>query len=197
MSARADRVKVIEQAEKYVRGGRVREAIAEYEKLALADPQDVGTLNIIGDLYIRVGQNDRAVHFFLKVADEYERRGLYSQALAICKKIHRLYPGNADYAIKLADLYAQQGFAAEAKAVYAAVAGQISGAGKAEEAAAIYEKIVKIDREDHDARKALAGLYRALGNIDTALEHLNASADVCVEKGQFEAAEAALREGAR
>ena len=194
MSARADRVKVIEQAEKYVRGGRVREAIAEYEKLALADPQDVGTLNIIGDLYIRVGQNDRAVHFFLKVADEYERRGLYSQALAICKKIHRLYPDNADYAIKLADLYAQQGFAAEAKAVYAAVAGRISEAGKAEEAAAIYEKIVKIDREDHDARKALAGLYRALGNVDAALEHLNASADVRVEKGQFEAAEAVLRE---
>lgn len=194
MSARADRVKVIEQAEKYVRGGRVREAIAEYEKLALADPQDVGTLNIIGDLYIRVGQNDRAVHFFLKVADEYERRGLYSQALAICKKIHRLYPDNTDYAIKLADLYAQQGFAAEAKAVYAAVAGRISGAGKAEEAAAIYEKIVKIDREDHDARKALAGIYRALGNIDAALEHLNASADVRVEKAQFEAAEAVLRE---
>ena len=194
MSARADRVKIIEQAEKYVRGGRVREAIAEYEKLALADPQDVGTLNIIGDLYIRVGQNDRAVHFFLKVADEYERRGLYSQALAICKKIHRLYPDNADYAIKLADLYAQQGFAAEAKAVYAAVAGRIAGAGQAEEAAAIYEKIVKIDREDHDARKALAGLYRALGNVDAALEHLNASADVRVEKGQFEAAEAVLRD---
>jgi tetratricopeptide (TPR) repeat protein len=194
MSARADRVKIIEQAEKYVRGGRVREAIAEYEKLALADPQDVGTLNIIGDLYIRVGQNDRAVHFFLKVADEYERRGLYSQALAICKKIHRLYPDNADYAIKLADLYAQQGFAAEAKAVYAAVAGRIAGEGKAEEAAAIYEKIVKIDREDHDARKALAGLYRALGNVDAALEHLNASADVRVEKGQFEAAEAVLRD---
>jgi tetratricopeptide (TPR) repeat protein len=194
MSARADRVKVIEQAEKYVRGGRVREAIVEYEKLALADPQDVGTLNIIGDLYIRVGQNDRAVHFFLKVADEYERRGLYSQALAICKKIHRLYPDNPDYAIKLADLYAQQGFAAEGKAVYAAVAGRISEAGKAEEAAAIYEKIVKIDREDHDARKALAGLYGALGNVDAALEHLNASADVRVEKGQFEAAEAVLRE---
>jgi len=194
MSARADRVKIIEQAEKYVRGGRVREAIAEYDKLALADPQDVGTLNIIGDLYIRIGQNDRAVHFFLKVADEYERRGLYSQALAICKKIHRLYPDSADYAIKLADLYAQQGFAAEAKAVYAAVAGRISGAGKAEEAAAIYEKIVKIDREDHDARKALAGLYRALGKVDAALEHLNASADVRVEKGQFEAAEAVLRE---
>jgi tetratricopeptide (TPR) repeat protein len=194
MGARADRVKVIEQAEKFVRGGRIREAIAEYERLALADPQDVGTLNIIGDLHIRVGQNDRAVHFFLKVADEYERRGLYSQALAICKKVHKLYPDDPDYALKLADLYAQQGFVAEAKAVYAAVAGRLTEEGKTPEAVVLYEKIVKLDREDHEARRLLAGLYRSLGNFDAALEQLNGSADVRVEKGQFEAAEEVLRE---
>ncbi|MCK7478490.1 MAG: tetratricopeptide repeat protein [Candidatus Moduliflexus flocculans] len=51
-----------------------------------------------------------------------------------------------------------------------------------------------MDREDHDARKALASLYLAFGNVDAALEHLNASADIRVEKGQFEAAEAVLRE---
>jgi tetratricopeptide (TPR) repeat protein len=194
MGARADRVKVIEQAEKYVRGGRLREAIAEYEKLALSDPQDVGTLNIIGDLHIRIGLNDRAVHFFLKVADEYERRGLYSQALAICKKIHKLFPDQPDYALKLADLYAQQGFVAEAKALYGAVAGRFAGEGRAAEAVAITEKTVKLDREDHEARRALAGLYRALGNVEAALEQLNASADVRVERGQLEAAEDVLRE---
>jgi len=102
MSARSDRVKVIEQAEKYVRAGRVKDAISEYEKLALTDPQDVGTLNIIGDLYIRLHHNDRAVGFFLKVAEEYERRGLFSQALAIYKKIHKLNPENVEYALKLA-----------------------------------------------------------------------------------------------
>ena len=64
MSARSDRVKIIEQAEKHVRVGRIREAIAEYEKLAQSDPQDVGTLNIIGDLYIRLGQSDRAIQAF-------------------------------------------------------------------------------------------------------------------------------------
>ncbi len=135
MSARSDRVRVIEQAEKYVRAGRVKEAIAEYEKLALSDPQDVGTLNIIGDLYIRLGHDDRAVRSFQKVAEEYERRGLFSQALAICKKIHKLEPANADFALKLGDLYAQQGFVADAKNVYAAVAGLLAQAGKAPEAA--------------------------------------------------------------
>ena len=194
MTVRTDRIKVIEQAEKFVRTGRIREAIAEYEKLALGDPQDVGTLNIIGDLYIRVGQNDRAIRAFQRVAEEYERRGLFSQALAICKKIHKLTPEAADYALKLGDLYAQQGFVADAKTIFASVAGRAADAGKTDEAIAIFDKIVKLDREDHDARQALARLYRQSGNLDAAIEQLNESADVRIEKGQLDAAAAALTE---
>ncbi len=194
MSARSDRVRIVEQAEKFVRAGRVKEAIAEYERLSLGDPQDVGTLNIIGDLYIRLGQNDKAIRSFQRVAEEYERRGLFSQALAICKKIHKLTPESTDHALKLGDLYAQQGFAAEAKTVYASVASRLAGAGQAVEAIAIFEKIVKIDREDHDARKALARLYRESGNVDAAVTQLDESADVRIEKGELDEAAAVLHE---
>jgi len=194
MSARSDRVRVIEQAEKFVRTGRIRDAIAEYEKLAAADPQDVGTLNIIGDLYMRVGLNDRAIRSFQRVAEEYERRGLFSQALAICKKIHKLTPDAADFALKLGDLYAQQGFVADAKSVYAQVAGRAAGAGQTAEAIAIFDRIVKLDREDHDARQALARLHQQAGNLDAAIEQLNESADVRIEKGQLDAAAAVLDE---
>jgi len=194
MSARSDRVRVIEQAEKYVRGGRIKEAIAEYEKLALADPQDVGTLNIIGDLSIRLGHTERAVRSFEKVAGEYERRGLYSQALAISKKIHRLVPGNVEFALKLGDLYAQQGFMADAKGVYASVAGRLAESKRTAEAVAIFEKVVKLDREDADAHKALAGLFAGLGNTEAAMDQLNELAAVRMEKGQFEAAVADLLE---
>jgi len=194
MSARSDRVKVIEQAEKYVRGGRIKEAIAEYEKLALSDPQDVGTLNIIGDLYIRLGHTDRAVHSFERVAEEYEKRSLYSQALAIAKKINRLVPDNVENALKLGDLYAQQGFVADAKNVYAAVAARLAEAKKTAEAVAVFEKIVKLDREDTDARQALAGLFRGVGNDVAALEQLNELALVLSEKGRVDDAVAVLDE---
>jgi tetratricopeptide (TPR) repeat protein len=194
MSARSDRVKVIEQAEKFVRAGRVKEAIAEYEKLALSDPQDVGTINIIGDLYIRLGHVDRAVRSFLRVAEEYERRGLFSQALAIFKKIYKLDPDNADYALKLGDLYGQQGFMAEAKNVYMAVAGRLVEAKKIPEAVAIYERTVKLDREDLDARKSLSGLYRSIGNLDAAMDQLNDIGEIRSARGQFEAAVEVLYE---
>ena len=194
MSARSDRVRVIEQAEKHVRAGRVKDAIAEYEKLALTDAQDVGTLNIIGDLYIRLGHNDRAVGFFLKVAEEYERRSLFSQALAIYKKIHKLNPENVDYALKLGDLYSQQGFLADAKNVYMAVAGRLVEAKKVPDAMAVFEKVIKLDRKDLEARKALSGLYRDAGNLDAALEQLNDIAEIRVEADQFEAAVGVLYE---
>ena len=194
MSARSDRVRVIEQAEKHVRAGRVKDAIAEYEKLALTDAQDVGTLNIIGDLYIRLGHNDRAVGFFLKVAEEYERRSLFSQALAIYKKIHKLNPENVDYALKLGDLYSQQGFLADAKNACLAVAGRLAEAKKVPDAIAVFEKVIKLDRKDLEARKALSGLYRDAGNLDAALEQLNDIAEIRVEADQFEAAVGVLYE---
>ena len=194
MSARSDRVRVIEQAEKHVRAGRVKDAIAEYEKLALTDPQDVGTLNIIGDLYIRLRLDDRAIGFFLKVAEEYERRGLFSQALAIYKKIHKLNPENVDYALKLGDLYGQQGFLADAKNIYLAIAGGLVGTEKVPDAIAIFEKVIKLDRADLEARKALSGLYRDVGNLDAALEQLNDIAEIRTEHDQFEAAVEVLYE---
>lgn len=194
MSARSDRVRVIEQAEKHVRAGRVKEAISEYEKLALTDPQDVGTLNIVGDLYIRLGHNDRAVGFFIKVAEEYERRGLFSQALAIYKKIHKLNPENVDYALKLGDLYGQQGFLADAKNSYLAIAGRLVEAKKVPDAIAIFEKVIKLDPKDLEARKALSGLFRDAGNLDAALEQLNDIAEIRAEHDQFEAAMEVLYE---
>jgi len=194
MSARSDRVKVIEQAEKYVRAGRVKEAIAEYEKLALTDPQDVGTINIIGDLYIRLGHNDRAIRSFLKVAEEYERRGLFSQALAIFKKIYKLNPDSVDYGLKLGDLYGQQGFMADAKNVYLTIAARLVEAKKTTEALPIFEKIIKLDREDLDTRKTLAGLLRDVGNLDAAMEQLNNIAEIRAERGQFDAAVEVLNE---
>jgi tetratricopeptide (TPR) repeat protein len=194
MSARSDRVKVIEQAEKYVRAGRVKEAIAEYEKLALTDPQDVGTLNIIGDLYIRLGHADRAVRSFVKVAEEYERRGLFSQALAIYKKIHKLEPGNADYALKLGDLYGQQGFLADARIAYLAVAKRLVEGRRLTEAIAIYEKTIRLDPSDVETRLALAVLYRENGYAEPALDQFNAVADVHSERGRFDEAVEVLRQ---
>ncbi len=194
MSGRIDRIKTIEQAERYVKAGKIKEAIAEYERLVGSDPQDVGTLNIIGDLYMRLGQADKAVRSFLKVAEEYEKRGLFSQALAIYKKVHKVNPDDSDISLKLGDLYSQQGFQSDAKNEYLSTAGRFVKEKKFQEAIHVYEKVCRLDREDLSLKKDLADLYRQQGYLDAALEQLGEIAEIRAAQGNYEAAEMLLKE---
>jgi tetratricopeptide (TPR) repeat protein len=194
MNPRIDRIKIIEQAERYVKAGRLKEAIAEYERLSSTDPDDVGTLNIIGDLSVQVGQPEKAVKCFRRVAEEYEKRGLFSQALAIRKKIYKITPDNLEHALNLADLYGHQGFLADAKTEYLKVAERYIKERNIQEAVHVFEKAVKLDREDLDMKRALAGLYREQGFTDAALEQLNEIAEARLAQQAFQAAEEVLTE---
>jgi tetratricopeptide (TPR) repeat protein len=194
MSARIDRIKTIEQAERFVKAGKLKEAIAEYERLVGTDPQDVGTLNIIGDLYMQLNLTDKAVRSFTKVAEEYERRGLFSQSLAIYKKIYKINPDDTDISLKLGDLYSHQGFQSDAKNEYLKVAGRFIQEKKIQEAIYVYEKVCRLDREDLNLKKELADLYRQQGYLDAALETLSEIAEIRVAQGNLEAAEENLKE---
>jgi tetratricopeptide (TPR) repeat protein len=194
MSARIDRIKTIEQAERFVKAGKLKEAIAEYERLVGTDPQDVGSLNIIGDLYMRLNLTDKAVRSFTMVAQEYERRGLFSQSLAIYKKIYKINPDDSDISLKLGDLYSHQGFQSDAKNEYLKVAGRFIREKKIQEAIYVYEKVCRLDREDLNLKKELANLYRQQGYLDAALETLGEIAEVRIAQGNLEAAEENLKE---
>ncbi|MDD8021180.1 MAG: tetratricopeptide repeat protein [Acidobacteriota bacterium] len=194
MNGKIDRLKIIEQAEKYVRAGRLKEAITEYERLLEDDPSDVSINNIVGDLYVRLGQEDKAIKAFEKVAEEYERRSLNSQALAILKKICRLNPGKLDYFIKMADLYTRQGFIAEARQEYLRVAERFLRQKRVGEAIELYEKIARLDKDDLNIIIQLAALYKLDGQQDKAVNELLKAADLKISQGRIEEAEKLLKE---
>jgi tetratricopeptide (TPR) repeat protein len=189
MNGRVDRVRAIESAEKHAKAGKLKEAIVEYEKLLRGDPQDFAISNIIGDLYIRLGQNDKAAEAFKNVAAEYEKRGLYSQALAVFKKVVKIKPDLPEHSIKLADLYSLQGFAAEAKKEYVRTADQLEKAGQSLDAMRVYEKIVRLDKDDLESRRKLAALFRDQGFKDAGAEQLDEIADAMLARDDVEAAE--------
>ena len=112
------RGKTRELAEKYVKKGKLTEAISEYKKLLTGDSQEVNIRNIISNLYLKMNQKRRALDELAQVASHYEERGLYSQAMAVYKKINKLNPKDTEATMKLGDLYARQGFPSEAKAEY-------------------------------------------------------------------------------
>ncbi|MGQ9801944.1 MAG: tetratricopeptide repeat protein [Candidatus Saccharicenans sp.] len=194
MNGKYDRIKIIEQAERFVRAGKIREAIIEYEKLLEEDPTDVSINNIVGDLYVRLGQTERAIRAFEKVAAEYEKKTQFSQALAILKKICRLNPDNPTYFIRLADLYTRQGFAAEAKKEYLRVAEIFLRAKRVEEAIELYEKVVRLDCDDLNLRMQLAALYKLDGQPERAVNELLEAAELKLNDNRLDEAHKILVE---
>jgi len=172
------RGKTRELAEKYVKKGKLTEAISEYKKLLTGNTQEVNVRNIISTLYLKMNQKKRALDELAQVAGHYEERGLYSQAMAVYKKINKLDPKDTEVAIKLGDLYARQGFPSEAKAEYLKVGKDLVRDNQTRRAVFLYEKLKKLDKKDPDARVALADLYTREGSTDQAVEELNAAAEI-------------------
>ncbi len=188
MSPKADRAKIESIAEKHIKKGRLDEAIAEYRKLLSGDDQDISIRNILGDLYIKAENNQKAVEEFEKIADFYESKGLYSKAIAIYKRIKRVVPDNMDSSKRLAELYRDQGFSSEAKTEFMNLAQSLTKAKRAKEAISMYENLLKLDRDDMSSRLTLAELYTDQKMIDHALEELNKVAEFKMRKNQLKEA---------
>src|SRR2546425_9737175 len=105
------RDKVIADAEKLVAKGKIEPAIKEYERLLDDNPNDVNTLNRIGDLWVRINRTDEAVKTFAKIADHYGRDGFFLKTNAILKKIHKLDSLKIDVYAEVGDPLAKQGLA--------------------------------------------------------------------------------------
>src|SRR5438270_11062466 len=113
-----NKVKVLAQAEKFVQQGKLANAIAEYEKVIKEDPKDLTVLNTVGDLYLRMGSNDQATHYFKRVGDQYAQNGFTLKAIAIYKKLTKTTPYTAENTTKLAELYAKKRLFTESRSHY-------------------------------------------------------------------------------
>jgi len=172
------RGKTRELAEKYVKKGKLTDAISEYKKLLTGDTQEVNVRNIISTLYLKMNQKSRALDELAKVAGHYEERGLYSLAMAVYKKISKLNPKDTEAAMKLGDLYARQGFPSEAKSEYLKVGKDLMRDNQTKRAVFLYERLKKIDKKDPETRLALADLYTREGSTDQAVYELNEAAEL-------------------
>jgi Flp pilus assembly protein TadD len=194
MSEKGERIKIIEAAEKKVKSGKLQEAIAEYRKLLLGSGADVPINNIIGDLYVQLGQVDAAVKIFQSNIAYLEKKGAYSQALAICKKTCKLSPADTEFTIKLGDLYSHLGFAAEARTEYFKAAEELEQKQETDSLLGVYEKLTQLERGDIEPRLKLASLYMKTGASDKAVSELNDAAEWLFVTNDLKQAEKILEE---
>jgi len=154
-----DKAKTLRAAEKYLELGKIPAAIKEYTQIVSNEPDDFATVNTLGDLHARVGNQPAAISCFRRLAEHYRDQDFGLKAIAVYKKIDRLQPGDTEIATSLADLYARQDLVVEARAHYLAVADAHNRSGARQEALGILRKIADLDPQNTDIRVKLAEGY--------------------------------------
>jgi len=186
------RTKVIRRAEKFVKQGRVENAIVEYQKLIEENPQDWGLVNMVGDLYARLGKREAALEYFEKIADHYAKDGFFLKAIAIYKKMTKLNPESPDGYVRLAELYDKQGLPMETRMNYLEAAKLHLRKAQAKQAREIYESLVKLEPENHKLRLRLAELLLQQGEGSRAVDEFRAIATKLMAKGEISEAKGVL-----
>lgn len=70
--------------------------LKEYEKLLKLDPTDISIYNSMGDAYAKLGEDRKAFECYLKVMDEYQKKGNLAKLSFLYKKIAKLNPRKFD-----------------------------------------------------------------------------------------------------
>jgi tetratricopeptide (TPR) repeat protein len=183
--------KVLSAAEKFVQQGKLQNAIAEYEKVLKADPKDLTVTNTVGDLYARLGENDKAIDCFKSVGDAYATQGFTVKAIAMYKKLTKI-KSSLESVLRLAELYTQQGLFNDARAQYLQVADEFLKAGELEQAVRIFQKTLEMDPDNTAMRMKLADVYIRLGKKNEAWQIYAAAAENLRSKGALDKAEEIL-----
>ncbi len=172
------REQVVQTAEKYVSRGKIEPAIREYRKLLADNPNDINTLNRIGDLYARIQRIDEAVDFFTQIAEQYATEGFFVKAIAIYKKIIKLDPTRLEVYEKLAELYHKQGLVNEARTQYQVLADYYQKHDNAASAIAIYQKMADLEPNNPSYHVKLAEIYQRQQLIEKAMSEYRVIAEM-------------------
>jgi tetratricopeptide (TPR) repeat protein len=175
-------------ASKYVQQGRLHAAIEEYRKIMQAEPGNATVLNILGDLFAKVGNKAEAINCFLRIADHYKHHSSASKAIATLKKALKVDPDSPEIALKLGVLYAREHLWGEARQHYLAAAEQYLKAGQIEEAMNLYQRIAEHDPEKTVVQIKLAEIYLRTYQPELAYEAFVAAAHDLQQEGRQEEA---------
>jgi tetratricopeptide (TPR) repeat protein len=154
-----DKAKVLKAAEKFLSQGKINAAIKEYRQIVDNDSDDLTTLNMLGDLYVRSGKKEEAISCFERIAEHYGAQEFNLKAIAMYKKIERLRAHDPIIAYKLAELYANEGLVHDARAQYLVVADAYTRKGDNKRTLEVLHKIADLDPNNTEIRLKLADGY--------------------------------------
>ncbi len=189
-------LEIRKRAHELVQAGEFDKAIAEYRKLLRGDEVDPNIYNLIGDVYYKKGDVSEAFNQYTNAVKRYAEDGLYSNAIAVCRKMLRLNPDYIEALELLGNLFLEQGFKGEAVNQYLDFARRLIERGDSVKAVDALKKVIEVAPTYVNVREQLARVYLNLGLADEARSELLAAAELYERDGRRDQAEA-LRESAK
>jgi len=189
------KTKALAAADKYIAKQNYSKALNELLKVEKIASNDINLLNKIGDLYSKLNKRSDAVKYFIKVAESYQKGGFNLKAIALYKKIIRIDPKYMDARDKLVNLYMHQGHHSEAKGELRNIAEYYHSENLFTRALSCYEKMLKIDPSNLDARIKITELLLREGRRKDAAIHLTAMARELLEKNMIHEAQKVIGRG--
>ncbi|MGQ9618738.1 MAG: tetratricopeptide repeat protein [Candidatus Aminicenantia bacterium] len=180
--------KILQNASRYMKAGKIELAIEEYKKIIEDNPSDWSTLNLVGDLYIKIGKYKDGINQFIKVAEYFKAQGFYDKAIAAYNRVYKLDPSNKEVVIVLAELYEKKGLVSQARTLYIEIAEKYMVGGKTREALDLYKKVVEIDKGNIKTRTLLVELYKKEKMIDEAVDEINSIGESLLKSGKVKEA---------
>lgn len=187
------KARFLRDAERCVLQGKTRQAINEYLKIIRDDPNDVLTMNTVGDLYLREGRMSEATKYFSQVAENYTRNNFLLKAIAVYKKILNSDADNLDINRVVAELFIRQGLIVEARYQYLRIAEICARQGNNGESVAAYEKVAELDPANASVRLKLAEIYLTEGTKEKAQACFAGAAKAQSKAGDHAAAAQSFR----
>src|SRR6185295_11753929 len=181
-----EKAKVIKAAEKFLSQGKISAAIKEYRQIIKNDPDDLTTLNMLGDLLARAGEKEEAATCFLRIAEHYREQEFRLKAIAMYRKIEKLKPRDPAIANELGDLYAAQGLIADARTQYLVVADAYTRAGQSRQTLKVLHRIADLDPHNTEIRLKLAEGYLKEDMPAESSKAFTDAASRLLETSQFE-----------
>lgn len=106
------------KAHDLVQKGRLDSALKIFNLVVDEDPKDASVHNKVGDILLKLKQENKAREHFLTSAKLYSDEGLQMVSLSICRKIIRAFPSEIEANLIMGDCFFQQNKYEQAKKEY-------------------------------------------------------------------------------
>ena len=176
------------QARRHEQSEEWQKALDQYgkaiAKLDEEDQPDSGLHNRVGDLYVKVGNYEKALEHYDRAIALYRDAYLPNNAIAVCKKIVRHVPGRDQIYLVMGQIRAEQGFIPDARENFLKYAELMSEAGDLDESFRALVEFADLVRDDVDVRITVADQMLASDRTEEGIRQLSVAYQVLKQSGR-------------